>query len=101
MNIKVNDKEFELKFTFNSFRYMEDFNLNELNDLGEKPFKVIGVTEQLLHGALNHDKKVVYTKETASTILEEYLEGDTSMMELVEGLMRELEESDFFKKLQK
>jgi len=41
MNIKVDGKEIELEYSFNSFKYMEDFNVLELQEIESKPFKVL------------------------------------------------------------
>ena len=100
MNIKIKNKEYELKFTFNSFKYMEDFDLLALEDIESKPFKLIPVLETLLHGALNHNPKKVISVEFVDEFLDEFME-DGSVTELLNELMELLQESRFFKSLQK
>ena len=41
MTIKIADVDYEVKFTFNSFKLIEDFDLSELNTLETKPFKIL------------------------------------------------------------
>lgn len=100
MNIKINEQELELQYTFNSFKYMEDFNLNDLAEAEEKPFKLAKVVEILLLGALNYNPKVVYTRETVAEILNDYV-VENSLTDLLEQLMKLMEDSSFFKSLQK
>jgi hypothetical protein len=100
MNINIDGKDVELKFSFNSFKYMQDFDLKELADIEAKPFKIIGIVESLLIGAVNHDAKVKFSEQKVELFLEEYMvEG--SITELLETLMKMLEDSYFFKSLQK
>lgn len=100
MIVNVRGKERELKFTFNSFRYMEDFDIGELSELERKPFKIIKITESLLIGAFNHNPKDVVKQDEINEYLQDVMEnGDVS--ELLETLMQLLEDSNFFKNLQK
>lgn len=99
MTITIKAKEVELKFTFNSFKYLEDFNISELADIESHPFKSIRLTEELLFGAVNHDRKSKYTREDVASFLEEYSET-ASMFDLLTELMGLLEDSSFFKNLQ-
>lgn len=101
MILKIADRDYEFKFTFNSFKYIEDFDVTVLNTIDQTPFKIVGITEQLFYGALNHDRKVKYAPLTAGELMEVYLDEGNSITELFELLMLELEESDFFKNLQK
>jgi hypothetical protein len=99
-SLKIGKKEIELKYTFNSFKYMEDFDLSSLADIENKPFKVFPVIEVLLLGALNNSPKVVVSRIEVADFVEEYAEnGD--IIELFQTLMKKLEESRFFKSLQK
>jgi hypothetical protein len=100
MVIKVKDKEYELKFTFNSFKHLEDFNMQELSVVGDYPFKTIKIAEQLFTGALNHNPKVKFGPTEVEEIFEAYCE-DESVIELLEKLMGLLEDSSFFKSLQR
>lgn len=100
MNIKIKNKEVELKFSFNSFKYMEEFDIEELSDIEKKPFKIISMVEILLLGALNHNPKIKISKEEISTFLEDYI-IENPINVLMEELMLKLQESNFFKSLQK
>lgn len=99
MKITVGKKNYELKFTFNSFKYMDDFNLAEVDEIQSKPFKMIKVLNQLMFGAMNHDRKVFYTAEQCEEVVEKYAE-EGSLIELFEKLSGSLTESGFFKNLQ-
>lgn len=99
MILEYKGEELKLKYTFNSFRYMEDLNLSDLDNLDEKPFKMFTVAEMLLTGALNHDPREVYDNITVSEIFDAEAE-DGNLMELFEFLLMELQESSFFKNLQ-
>lgn len=89
-----------LKYTFNSFMYMEDLDLSEIEHLEQKPFKIIPLLETLLVGAINNDKKNYFSKEAVTEWLSEYMETD-SISKLLENLMGLLTTSSFFVSLQK
>lgn len=100
MFIKIKDKDVELKYTFNSFNYMVELDLGALAELESKPFKIVPTIRLLLLGALNHNNKVKYPMNVVDEFLEDFIiEG--SVGDLLEDLMKLLEESDFFKSLQK
>lgn len=99
MILNIKNKEVEVKFTFNSFKYMQDFDITELQNIEQKPFKMIGVTESLLLGALNNNPKVKFSLIEIDTFIEEYI-VENSLSELLEELMKKLQESNFFKSLQ-
>lgn len=99
MKINYKDKEVELKYTFNSFRHMEELDLSELEELDSKPFKMIKIGEILLMGALNYDPKRIYDDIKVSNILEEQMESGNIIV-LLEGLISLLQDSSFFKNLQ-
>lgn len=100
MIAKLKDKELEVKFTFNSFLFMEDFNVKDLEEVETKPFKMLGVLRILLLGGFNHNDKIRYGLATVDAFLQEYMvEG--SIGDLMEQIMDELYKSDFFKSLQK
>lgn len=100
MNINIKKKEIEIQFTFNSFKYMADFDMGALSDLDKKPFKMIGMVETLLMGAVNNNPKVKISQEDVSIFLENYI-AENSLNELLEELMSKLQESNFFKSLQR
>lgn len=100
MEITINDKSYKLEFTFNSFKYMKDFDIGEMQNLESQPFKIIDFCEQLLYGAINNDPKIYVSMEEIDSYLEEYI-NDGSLGELIEQLMDLLQESNFFKALQK
>lgn len=100
MKLTIKEKEYELKFTFNSFRFMEDFNFSELEEVQHKPFKLISATSQLLLGALNHNRDEYYSQDNVDELLENLLE-ETSIADLLNDLVNLLQDSSFFKNLQK
>lgn len=100
MLINFNDKDIELKFTFNSFKYMQDFDITDFEKIETKPFLVIPITETLLLGGLNHNPKVKHFSSEVEEYLEKYV-IDNNISDLLEKLVDELQKSDFFKSLQK
>lgn len=99
MKVKHDNIEYDVKFTFNSFRIMEDLDLGVLEEIERTPFKLIPLMEQLLIGGLNHNPKMPVTGDVVYDILEDVVEnGDVS--KFLEDLMVELEKSSFFKNLQ-
>jgi len=100
MIIQISGQSKELKFTFNSFKHMGEFDIKELQTIEQYPFKVIPIVTMLLMGALNSDRKTVFTVNQVEDFLEQYME-ENSIMELLEELMNKLQESGFFKSLQK
>lgn len=99
MKIKIKGKEQELKFTYNSFRYIESFDVSELENIEKTPFKVIFTTEKLLYGALNHNPNEYFGLSDVSEYMEKVVETE-DISELLSQLMQLLEESNFFKNLQ-
>lgn len=100
MIITIKGKECELGFTFNSFKYMQEFDIKALDEIESKPFKVVPMLEMLLIGGVNHNPKVKFNMTDVELFLEDFmLEG--SLPELLELLMGLLQESNFFKALQK
>ncbi len=102
MNIKINNKEVELKFTFNSFKYMKDFDFKIMEEIESKPFLIIDVLTGLLIGAVNNSKDTKITPMEVSDYVESLFEenSDISPTELMEILSNELINSSFFKSLQ-
>lgn len=100
MNINIKNKEVEIKFTFNSFKFMTELNMGEMQELEQKPFKIIPMVEILLLGAVNNDPKVKFTVIDVQAFLEKFIE-ENSISDLLEELTTKLQESSFFKSLQK
>lgn len=100
MILNFKGKEKEVSFTFNSCKYMADFDMSEINDIETKPFKIISVVEKLLLGVLNCDRKEKVSYSAVSDFLESYME-DGDVVELLTELLEELGNSSFFKSLQK
>lgn len=100
MQFKVNEQLREVKFTFNSFKYMENFKLSDLAEVENAPFKMIDIISSLLYGGLNWNPKEKIRFDDIMEYLEDYVE-ENSIVELLEQLMLELENSSFFKSLQK
>lgn len=101
MVVKIKNKEMELKYSFNSFKYMEDFDISVLGDIQTKPFKMVGLIETLMMGAVNYNPKVRISREDVQKYLEEFMDEDGDITTLLEELMGLLEKSSFFKSLQK
>lgn len=99
--IKFKGKEKELKYTFNSFKYMQELDLSVLEEVESKPFKIIPLMETLLLGALNYDPKERATLVEVDKFLDEFFNEDGDIGSLLEELMGLLQESSFFKSLQK
>lgn len=99
MKIKIKNKDVELKFVYNSFRYMEDLDVTELETMNQFPFKIPRICEMLLLGASNCDPDNPVTPEEVRWYMEGVLKEGT-LVELVTMLTELLEESDFFKQLQ-
>jgi hypothetical protein len=100
MVIKINEKEYEVKFTFNSIRNMEDFDFTVFETLEKTPFKMIPVSEKLLYAGLNHDQKVKVPFTIAMQGIEEIVTNGESLPKFIEELVKLLQESNFFKSLQ-
>lgn len=99
--VKIKSKEYDLKYTFNSFKYMSDFEFSGLEDLDKKPFKIIPIVENLLFGAVNHDPKYIVKLQDVQSYLENYVIDGGNIVSLLEELLASLQESNFFKALQK
>lgn len=100
MVVVIKNKEVDLKFTFNSFKYMEDFDLSAIETIEAKPFKIIPLLETLLLGAVNCDPKQKFTVIDVQNFIEIFVE-EGSITDLLEELMTLLQDSRFFKSLQK
>ncbi len=100
MTFDVRGTQVELKFTFNSFKYLEDFDVTVMSEIQFKPFKLLSVAEMLLRGALNHDHKFHVSDSEVAEILEN-ASNDGTIGELITELMNKLQDSDFFKSLQR
>lgn len=102
MELTIGGKKYEIKYTFNSFKYMEDLDMGVMQEIDKKPFKLVGVLSTLLCGAMNHDrKKKVYTTDDCEDLIAKYVEDGGSLGDLFTDLTSLLESSGFFKSLQK
>lgn len=101
MNITIGKKKYTLAYTFNSFKYMEDFDLSKLQEMQSKPFMSLNVLSDLFYGALNYDRKNFVSRDETDELLEKYLEQeDADFVKLIEDLINMLTETAFFKNLQ-
>lgn len=98
--IKIGKKEVELQYTFNSFKYMQEFDINALVEAETKPFKILGILEIMLMGALNSNPKIKISEIEVQNYIENSTE-DGAISDLLEILMDKLQKSTFFKMLQK
>lgn len=98
--ITYKEKEYELKYTYNSFRYMEEFDIEDLNIVESKPFKIIPIVMTLLTGALNYNPNKPVKLALVNEILEDVIENG-NIQELFTDLIDCLQDSNFFKNLQK
>lgn len=100
MVVNIKGKDVELKYTFNSFKYMRDLNMGAINDIENKPFEVVPMLVTMVLGAVNNDRKVKFTEEEVEEFIDEYIE-EGSISEFINELMVLLQESSFFKSLQR
>ena len=101
MKFEIKGKEKELKFTYNSFKHMEDLDFEKLEQAEKKPFVIAGITSLLLMGAINHNPKMkVVEQSEIDNSLEKFVE-EGNIAELFQELFELLSESNFFKSLQK
>lgn len=100
MIVKFKEKEYTGKFTFNSFLYLEDFDMAEMQEIQTKPFKALKICKELLFASLNYTPNKKVPMDVVTDIIEDTLEnGDIT--QLLIDLTNELEDSNFFKNLQK
>ena len=100
MTIEINGITYQPKFTFNSFKYMEDLDVSALENLKKTPFMIVPFVETLLMGALNSNPRTRVAMVDVDEYLEEYVK-EGSLTELADELIKLLEESNFFKSIQK
>ena len=100
MEIKIKGRTQELKFTFNSFKYMEDMNFGEMEDFEKYPIKFAGMVKNLLLGAVNNNPRNLYSESDVMMFLEDYCE-ENDLGKFAEELFSLLSESSFFKSLQR
>jgi hypothetical protein len=98
----IKNREYDLKFTFNSFKYMKELNLKDIEDFETNPLKIACMLEMMLLGAVNSNPNKVVKESELQEYLEEYFTEETSdVTVLFEELMTLLQESSFFKSLQR
>jgi hypothetical protein len=100
MIFKVGEKEYKLEFTYNSFKHLQDFNIKDLEKIEDNPFLMLPIVKSLLDGALNHDPKKEFTDKEVEDILETAME-ENNIGDVLTDLVGLLEDSSFFKSLQK
>lgn len=100
MIITIDEKDYEIKYAFNSFKYMQDFSYAEVADLDEHPFAIVGVLSKLLLGGLNYNAKQKVGIGKVEEIVE-YIMENLDPAEILAELIGELEKSNFFKQLAK
>jgi hypothetical protein len=98
--INIKGKELEIKFTYNSMRYMQDFDVTSFGEIESKPFKAIGLLKELMFAGMNHNPKVVVGEIEIDGYIESSIE-EGKFQELMEEVINKLNESDFFQSLQK
>ena len=98
--INIKGKDLEIKFTYNSMKYMQEFDITSFAEVEHKPFKAIALIRELLFAGLNHDPKVVIGEITIDEYIESSIE-EGKFQELMEEVINKLNESDFFQSLQK
>ena len=100
--VTIKGKEYDLKYTFNSFKYMQDLDVSVFEEIEKKPFLIAPVVETLLFGAVNHNAKQKVKQDDLIDFLDEFISDENnSLVELLESLMELLQKSGFFKSLQK
>jgi hypothetical protein len=99
-SVVIRGREIELKFTFNSMNYMQEFDLSVFEKLETMPFMIYPTVLKLMMGAVNHDPKVKIPEVLVQELLETKMEEE-NLSAILTDLMGLLEESRFFKALQK
>ena len=98
--VKIKDATQELRFSFNSFNYMQDFDAGAFEEVEQHPFKIVPLAQMLTMGAMNFDPKHYVDEQAVQDFIESYCE-DNSISDLITMLVDLLQESSFFKSLQK
>lgn len=100
MIFKIKGEELKIKYTFNSFKFMREFDIRMVDEVQFKPFLVIPVIEQLLLGGLNYSPTKTFSIVDIDEAVEAFADyGD--IKQLMEDLIAELKDSPFFKSLQR
>ena len=98
----IKSKEYDLKYTFNSFKYMTELDFALLEAAEDRPFLIAPFLDTLLLGALNHNPRVKISEIDVVEQLEEFVADENNhITELMTELMELLQESNFFKSLQR
>lgn len=98
----INGKELLLKYTYNSFRHMDEFSLVDVKNSETNPTMIFKITEILLYGALNNSRKQYYSRDFVMDYLESKVDNgdEEEIFDLAQTLMEMLSETSFFKRLQ-
>jgi hypothetical protein len=98
--ITINGKEMELEFTYNSTKYLSDFDLTLFEQMESKPFKALDAVTGLLYASMNSNKAVKVSLDEVDDVVESAV-NEGKFGELLEELVTKLQESAFFQSLQK
>lgn len=100
---KFNFKGKEFKFSFNSFQYMDELDFSALEDknVRKKPLKVATTLQLLVMGATNAHSKIKVSEDEVVEYLDDFVSNGGDINELLTFLIEKLQESSFFKSLQK
>lgn len=91
------------KYSYNSFQYMDeiDFSILEGKNLLKKPLKIATMLQYLVMGAVNYHPKIKVSEEEVIEYLDNFLSNGGDMNDLLTFLVEMLNETSFFKALQK
>ena len=98
--ITIKGKEMELGFSYNSTKYLSDFDLTLFEQMESKPFKSLELVSGLLYASMNANKAVKVSLDEVDAVVETAVE-EGKFGELLEELVLKLQESAFFQSLQK
>ncbi len=87
----INNKEYEIKFTMNTLCIMTEQGM-DLSKIGDNPMGNLTFTRDLFYYGLKHaDKKI--TKNQAGDLMDEAIEGGSSLNEIYLEVMMALGKS--------
>jgi hypothetical protein len=98
--ITINGKTMDLEFTYNSTKYLSDFDLTLFDQMEAKPFKSLELVTGLLYASMNSSKHTKVSLDEVDDVIESAV-NEGKFSELLEELVKKLQESAFFQSLQK